>query len=347
MKILVIAFAFVLSFGLTVAQAAPPTRLSEISDRLRKLRAEHMTISPQLDREYHELIMQLPPHMFEYIIPALFESGVPFSFLNDPKWQRYKGRKPTRIARQMQDFAKEHLADLSPSNYLLLAPEMWDIASDETLGAEATRRSGTSSVILVDQQFLSDISGSHESQQQDALDAAAENPRQAENPLTRQQVQAFLASVDDFKRVESRLKILALQHAYENGGIANYMTRPCEMTVKAYKADNLEKDLRLMAAKHGMTLEQWTDICDRTYKAYRMANMNLVHAQRIFVNAAFIKAMQGRANMGEIDRFQLEASKAYVAMFEGTYDEAMAVKPYKDQIGLIMRDHKFIFAPIN
>ena len=73
-----------------------------------------------------ETLLKVPFEKRIYVYPALFESDdMPKKITTHPQILPWKGKKPTRIAPQMQDFAKEHLEYMPAKYYPILDPDGW------------------------------------------------------------------------------------------------------------------------------------------------------------------------------------------------------------------------------
>lgn len=73
-----------------------------------------------------QALLKVPFEKRVYIYPALFESrNISKKIVTHPQIIIWKGKKPTRIAPQMQDFAKEHLDYMPAKFYPLLDPDGW------------------------------------------------------------------------------------------------------------------------------------------------------------------------------------------------------------------------------
>ena len=71
-------------------------------------------------------LLNVPFEKRVYIYPALFESkNMPKKIVTHPQIIVWKGKKPTKIAPQMQEFAKEHLNYMPAKFYPLLDPDGW------------------------------------------------------------------------------------------------------------------------------------------------------------------------------------------------------------------------------
>ena len=71
-------------------------------------------------------LLKIPFEKRVYIYPALFESNIiPKKIVTHPQILMWKGKKPTRIAPQMQEFAKKHLDYMPARFYPFLDPDGW------------------------------------------------------------------------------------------------------------------------------------------------------------------------------------------------------------------------------
>lgn len=124
-----------LLLGLTVvrgsmAQTAVETAVSAIrsgqdltTDMVSLADAEQNTIATQTDRVL-ALLLSIPFEQRQYVFPALFEEPMlPKKIRTHPEIAIWQGKKPTRIAPEMQRFAAEYLADLDPKLYPYLSPD--------------------------------------------------------------------------------------------------------------------------------------------------------------------------------------------------------------------------------
>ncbi len=71
-------------------------------------------------------LLQVPFDKRVYVYPALFESKhIAKKIVTHPQIAVWKGKKPTRIAPQMQEFAKKHLDYMPAMFYPFLDPDGW------------------------------------------------------------------------------------------------------------------------------------------------------------------------------------------------------------------------------
>lgn len=80
----------------------------------------------QLQDQLLQSLLNIPFDKRVYVYPALFEShNIPKKIVTHPQILVWKGKKPTRIAPQLQEYAKEHLEFMPAKFYPLLDPDAW------------------------------------------------------------------------------------------------------------------------------------------------------------------------------------------------------------------------------
>lgn len=73
-----------------------------------------------------QTLLKIPFEKRVYVYPALFESDViSKKITTHPQILMWKGKKPTKIAPQMQEFANKHLDYMPAKFYPLLDPDGW------------------------------------------------------------------------------------------------------------------------------------------------------------------------------------------------------------------------------
>ena len=101
---------------------AEPTKKVNLFTASQQSRVELVKIQDQL----LEQILKIPFEKRAYIYPALFEEEtVPKKVLTHPQIAIWKGKKPTRIAPQMQEYADKYLDTMPAQFYPVLDPDNW------------------------------------------------------------------------------------------------------------------------------------------------------------------------------------------------------------------------------
>lgn len=78
------------------------------------------------------MLLSIPFEQRQYIFPALFEENdLPKKIRLHPEIAVWEGKRPTRIAPQMQAFADEYLADLNPRLYPYISPDAFPEPDDD------------------------------------------------------------------------------------------------------------------------------------------------------------------------------------------------------------------------
>lgn len=73
-----------------------------------------------------QALLKIPFEKRVYVYPALFESrNILKKITTHPQIAIWKGKKPTKIAPQMQEFAQKHLDFMPAKFYPLLDPDGW------------------------------------------------------------------------------------------------------------------------------------------------------------------------------------------------------------------------------
>ncbi len=78
------------------------------------------------DDVFLNMLLSVPFEKRQYVFPQLHENiGMPNKILTHPEISVWKGKVPTDIPTNLKEFAKEHLAYLPTTHYILLDPDHW------------------------------------------------------------------------------------------------------------------------------------------------------------------------------------------------------------------------------
>ena len=87
----------------------------------------------QIQDQLLEQILKIPFEKRPYIYPALFEEEtMPKKILTHPQIAIWKGKKPTKIAPQMQEYANKHLDTMAAKFYPIFDPDGWKTPQKES-----------------------------------------------------------------------------------------------------------------------------------------------------------------------------------------------------------------------
>ena len=124
MKTLLILSAILLAIP-TFAQEQPKENDAEMVDLMFVNYKNRLDVLKAQDNLLKSLL-NIPFDKRVYVYPALFEShNIPKKIVTHPQIIIWKGKKPTKIAPQMQKFAQEHLDYMPAKFYPLLDPDAW------------------------------------------------------------------------------------------------------------------------------------------------------------------------------------------------------------------------------
>lgn len=123
-----IFFALLIS---SVASAEPTTTKTEKQNLLEMSRQSRVELVKIQDKMLEQLL-KIPFEKRQYIFPALFEEDlIPKKILTHPQIVIWKGKKPTRIAPQMKEYADKYLNTMSAKFYPVLDPDGWPTVEKE------------------------------------------------------------------------------------------------------------------------------------------------------------------------------------------------------------------------
>lgn len=251
----------------------------------------------RLKHEDEESLMKslssMPIEHLQYVGPFLHTlPNMPEKVLNMPGIKETKNKFPTRIASQIKDM--ENLEFVSPYLYFMLMPEAWPDYKSPDEKPLIKRSMFIQSEY--DPQFFENVA--KKVPQDDYLLGA--NPKQSAKsqkrtrkptknaPLTSADVEAFANTLDgvmEFGRNNDNLiRISSVRYMlddweFEHGKalpvpFVKDNVNPCQRVLQRIRIAGLETDFALIVAKEGFDTKSWAYTCDKTIKAFRVANMN-------------------------------------------------------------------------
>lgn len=248
-----------------------------------------------------DLFKRLPEKYYQYFGPMLFEvPGFPKKILNLPAIKKTKNQFPKRIAKQLEGI--DNLEFLSPSLYHILMPEVWP-DYEEKIEKPKMRR--FASKYVYDKKFYEKLAkivkpddfgvGKKEVKSVSKSDLRTLNVKK-DSLITAADITAFAETIDevnDWANTQENIYLFSttsvLLFGYEkNDRIGKYvpqgltdMANPCARFVQKARILGKDKEIARMVAKKGMRLNEWAYICDKSIKAYRVANINIATVQSL------------------------------------------------------------------
>lgn len=250
-------------------------------------------IKDSFEDELLEMLSLMPKEYYPYIGPLLHASpGISEKILNLPGIKETKNKFPQRIAPQLAGI--EDLEFLSPHLYILLMPEMWP---DNQKSLEKPRLKNAKipqtpyNPLFYDEVMQSVPEGgfgsAYNSQNILLKDKLRTLNITKTSPLTSQDVKAFVATLDGVKAFSTLNNVLLVARA---GNLLNYWEQkngtalpvnalkdgvnPCQRLALKIKWAGLETEFLKSISKEGFNLKEWAYTCDKTIKAYRIANIS-------------------------------------------------------------------------
>lgn len=242
---------------------------------------------------YLEFLSMMPKKYYQYLGPMLFEvSNMSEKVLNLPGIKETKNQFPTRIAEQVKDI--EDLEFMSPMYYFLLMPEAWPGYQEKIEQPQMTRYYpkinynpqfyASLKKLVKPEQFMP---GYQADTKKSKSDLRTLKPTK-ESLLTSADIKAFMATidaVDDWANqprnefLLSRVGILWMTYEKDDklgkfvpSGLKD-LVNPCARLVQKARILGKERELAMLVSKEGFTLNEWAYTCDKTIKAYRVANI--------------------------------------------------------------------------
>lgn len=286
---------------------------------------------------YLEFLSVMPKKYYQYLGPMLFEvPNMSEKILNLPGIKETKNKFPTRIAEQVKDI--EDLEFMSPAFYFFLMPEAWPGYQEEIEQPQMTRyypkisydKDFYASIrkLVKPEKFMPGFKGNAKKSKSDLRTLRPSK----DSLITSADIKAFISTIDAVdewaKQEENRFlisKFGILWRLYEHEGeVGKYvpsglkdLVHPCSRLVQTARIMGKERGLAMLVAKEGFTLNEWAYTCDKTIKAYRVANVRsgVVQAIREYQRGIYDDELQNMSVFTRNARFAtmqsiIEAHKA-------------------------------------
>ena len=309
-----------------------------------------------------DTLSMIPKELYQYIGPMLFEvPGMPEKILNLPGIKETKNQFPKDVAERFKNM--EGIEYLSPALYFVLMPAIWDEKPKDQAQKKQTvtskPRRGYVSTELPD--FLKAQIGKSTT----PIKAMPEKPKKKRPPLaqrlglrtinpsltstlTTRDVEAFASTIDDIKEwaTENDMKVYgqvilgeALLNMWEQENGTALMendlkdaVNPCQRLVLKTRFSGLYGEFSYIVAQKGFTAEEWAYTCDRTVKAFRVAEANMSQAYAVQMHRRgyykrYIEQLPEKMRDG---MYATEA--AIIRMYTVLQEDVDAVRPLRKEL---------------
>ena len=324
----------------------------------------------KLEDDIYRLILTLPKYAYQYIGPFIHEMPyVSDRILNIPGIKETKGKFPTRIAPQMQEYVKKYGKYMSTHLYLYLMPEAWAYPKREKESFQAPDRifpvgpdgevDGLFNVrkrSLLSKYEMPDPAKyrSGEALKKTVRPQTPSDRVTQKSPLTEGDVEAALASFENieqafgtnrFDEFHTALRDMSLS----DNNLMGEMLNPMQTLVdKINRLPEREKFAKTVA-KNGFTPETWGVTVDKIIKARRVAKMSPAVALNL---AAWRKLKKPPKIFNKLTPHDRQVSwdsiQLFLGMYTSTEENLFAVKNYGDNIRKVFatKDMMVIEAPV-
>lgn len=273
------------------------------------------------DEEIIESVLQTPFEYRQYTVPQLHESVYTSQKVRThPDIIIWKGKIPTRIAPQLQEWAKKHLAYLPASFYPAVMPEMWPGHNQEQLKKPdiARRLQGVSQSLESNpNSVLNKLDGPRVSIQGDPLTSADVN-RLAE---TFQALEDFYAAQPDQITFRSKL----LSSADPQLPMIIRLAYPFHSLMARLTKMGYAKEVNQLLQKQGWkNAKEFANKTDRLLKAYRANFLRPTTAIELYK----IRQKYSPTSPNRTDRSQW----MYASLYESSPEDIAFAAPYLKQL---------------
>lgn len=348
-------------------------------DFSRKIKAHGSSesrIKPYYEDDLMDLLKILPPKYYQYVGPMLHEvPGMSEKILNMPGIKETKNQFPKDIAEKYKN--EEDIEYLSPFLYFVLMPEIWDEPKAEDLDKpQIVKVKKSNKKVKLPEHMLEKIgikttkndnnliNVKKEVQQNQLIDSMRTFSPTATSPLTSADVGAFMGTIDDIvnwgnynnqtilvKFIRAEMLFSAWENEQGRGMIDDSLkdaVNPCQRLVQKAKFADLYTEFYSIVSKHGYTPEEWAYTCDKTIKAYRVADSNMAKATaiRLYNKGYYDKYIDVMPKKWRDEIYTAQA--AIIKMHASTKNDVEVVRKYKDELRskFMKNDYLILSAPI-
>lgn len=316
-------------------------------------------IKADYEDELLDILRWMPKEMYQYIGPMLHQvPGMPEKILNLPGIKETKNKFPEDIAERFK--GRENIEYLSPALYFLLMPNTWDKKQPTDLDKPQVVKVKKPRIDVELPDFLKEKIGvplktaskAPATAQKKAIPAYALNIRTVSpsmtTTLTYKDIEAFISTIDiimdwgyknHMKKYSELIggEIMLNTWEKEQGTALTQndlkdIVNPCQRLVLKTRFAGLYDEFAALVAQKGFTPEEWGYTCDRTIKAFRVADANLGVAYAVkFHRQGYYKTfIEKLPEKWKDEMYAVEA--AIVKMYSPIREDVEAVRPYRYEI---------------
>lgn len=325
-----------------------------------------------------EVLSWMPKSTYQYIGPMLYEvPGMPEKILNMPGIKETKNQFPKDVDEKYSDV--EDIEYMSPSLYILLMPRELRIKEAQNMDAPVKMPAKKvkplkdiptaikiKAGVGIDKKMIKK-QNSTESKVKNSS-KIAQNIRTifptATSPLTIKDAKAIMESFDDINNwgrandMENFSKLMMADIVLglweeETGnnqvsGNLKDIVNPCQRLVVKMHLSGLYNEFINVVAKQGFSPEEWAYTCDKSIKAFRVAEANheVAYAVRFHRRGYFHQYINRLPKKWREQMLATEA--AIIAMYTVLKEDVDAIRPIKNEFlrKVIENNGMLLTAPI-
>lgn len=318
----------------------------------------------QIEEDIFRLLKTLPPVAYQYIGPYLHSlPHMSERVLNMPGIKETKGKFPTRIAPQMQEYAKKYGKYMSKYLYILLMPEAWGMIEREDANGS---KSFVSEIVVKQRAFVPktllskfDMLSPDDYRTGKALEKlhrpqTPSNKVDARSALTEGDVEASLASFESIDREFGNNRFDDFHKAIRDmsltdNNLMEELRNPMQTLASKIKRLPQADKFAAVVAKHGFTIDSWAITTDKILKARRVATLGTGDAAALGYWRG-LKALPPEFQMmtPRDRKITLDSLQLYLDLYSSTEENVLAVKNYGDNIRKVFskRDMTVLETPV-
>lgn len=291
-----------------------------------------------------QLLLAFPFEYRQYLIPGLHKMrSISEKTRTMPGIIEWRGKLPTRIAPELQEYAKVHLKYLPPAYYPILMPEAWPSFYRQKEG-DMQKAFVPRTYDIHSEEEMTELFGSssYESMLQKRGVSTFMPPVDTKGGLTAKDIEASLAIFNQIKSlgegVEGQKRKNDLLMMLTPDKLAQATAFPCASLVERLPQIGAGEWLTLQTQKQGMTPAEFANKCDRMIKAYRihhLAPSTADQIRRMKLQSYFWPPQ---------DAYKKEIWDTLAEMVHSTPADVEGVKPFLGQIEETLTPHSLIMS---
>ncbi len=342
----------------------------EFSQTIRFYGLSEGRLKNNYEDELLEILSWMPKNSYQYIGPMLHQvPGMSEKILNLPGIKETKNQFPKDIAEKFKGM--ENIEFMSPGLYFLLMPEIWGEKKPEDLDKPRSGRVKKPRINIELPDFLKEkIKKTEKDDNKEKAPAAQEKQTAGTmngkgrkqnhslnlrtlhptltSPLTSKDVGAFVSTIDEIMEfgTKNQMKnyaklivaeaVLDVWEAEQGTALKQNslkdIVNPCQRLVLKTRFAGIYDEFASVVIKQGFTPEEWAYTCDKTVKAFRVAeaNQSIAYAVRFHRRGYYDRYIKQLPEKWQKDMYAIEA--AIIKMYTVFKEDVDAVRPHQKDL---------------